>query len=277
VPFDPEKQLANVAVVASESARMARTFRSWPQAHWQRATFCPGWTALDAVAHLATGADFYAQAIAAGRRGTPALPWGASDLAGFRTARAEAVQKLMDGGPDAVLAGFEQGVTTLQEVLESLRLDDLAKVAWHPRGLGQIGGWIGMRLNELVIHDWDIRQPHEANATLAPTALAAMLTVLPWMQQQFLAQRITDDDLDGVHVLRAGTASWAFAVQGKTVTHQAPAPATFDTGISADADSLILLSMGRADPEAKQRSGSLTVSGDAAKAQRLCATLFRTL
>jgi uncharacterized protein (TIGR03083 family) len=274
--FELEQHLANVAVVARETARMAQVFRSWPEAHWQRPTYCAGWLAQDAVAHLATGSDFYAQVIAAGRRGQPQLPWGASDAAGARTARAAAGKQLIEAGPAALAAGFEQGAAKLQEVFAGLGQEDLAKVAWHPRGLVPIGSWIGMRLNELVIHDWDMRQPHEANASLAPTALSAMLTVLPELQRQFLEQRATDG-LDGVYVLRAGTASWAFTVQGQTVTYQAQPPAAFDACVGAEANSLILLTMGRTDAAAKRHSGALTVTGNAEKAERLCATLFRAL
>jgi hypothetical protein len=85
-------------------------------------------------------------------------------------ARLAAVNKLLEGGPAELIAGFGAGSAQFQEILESLRGDDLAKPARHPRGLMPIGCWIGMRLNELVIHDWDIRQPHEAKASLLPKA-----------------------------------------------------------------------------------------------------------
>lgn len=272
--FDPKEQLANIAIVADETARLIQAFHAWPESRWQRPTYCPGWQAADAVAHLATGGDFYAQVIATGRRGTPQLPWGASDAAGARAGRAAASKKLVEGGPTALLTGFEQSAAKLQEVLESLREDDLTQVAWHPRGLIPLGYWVGMRLNELVIHGWDIRQPHEANAGLSATALQAMLTVLPEMQVQFLEQRLADR-LDGVHVLRAGATSWAFTVRGKTVTYQAQAPAAFDTCLSTDAESLILLTMGRADTAMKRHSGALTVVGNAERGWHLCETLFR--
>ena len=273
--FDPKEQLANIAVVASETSHLTQAFRAWLESHWQRPTYCPDWQAVDAVAHLATGGEFYAQVIAAGRRGTPQLPWGASDAAGARAGRAAASKKLVEEGPAALLAGFEQGAARLQEVLESLREEDLARVAWHPRGLVPIGLWIGMRLNELVIHGWDIRQPHEAHAGLSPTALPAMLMILPEMQAQFLEQRLADG-LDGIHVLRAGVTSWAFIVRDKTVTYQAQAPTVFDTCVSTDPESFILLTMGRANAGAKRHSGALTLAGNTEKGQRLCETLFRT-
>ncbi|GIX49549.1 MAG: hypothetical protein KatS3mg131_3760 [Candidatus Tectimicrobiota bacterium] len=273
--FDAREQLANIAVVADETARMARDFRAWPEAHWWRQTYCPGWNAADVVAHLATGADFYAQVITAGRAGTPQPPWGVADVAAFRQRRAAEARRLIEGGPAALLEGFERQAATLQEVLTSLQEADLGKVAWHPRGLVPIGCWVGMRLNELVIHDWDIRQPHEAAASLSPTALPAMLTVLPELQQQFLEQRLANG-LDGVYILRTGEAAWAFMIQGTTVTYHAAAPPQFDACLSADAETLILLTMGRADMTAKRQSGALAITGDVEKGQRLCEVLFRT-
>ena len=234
-----------------------------------------GLAAADAVVHLATGGDLSAQVIAAGRQGAPQLPWGASDAAEMRAARAEASKKLMDGGPPALMAGFQQGSAKLQEVFASLQAADFAKVAWHPRGLVPIGSWVGMRLLELVIHDWDIRQPHEDPAHLAPTALPAMLTTLPEMHRQFLARRLTEG-LDGLHVLQVGIrpGHFAFRENGDVL---AQAPTIYDSCLSADAETLILLSVGRADVAVKQRYGDLTVSGNSAKAQQLCSTLFRTL
>jgi len=272
--FNAREQLAHIPVVAHETARLAQAFRSWPQSYWSRPAYCPGWTAADAVAHIATGGDFYAQVITSGRRGAPTLPWGASTPEAFRTARLAAGQKLLDGGPAALVEGFEQGGERLQAVLESLQEADLARVALHPRGLIPIGLWIGMRLLELSVHDWDMRQPHETHAHLSPTAVPALLRVMPEIQLQLLARRVTGE-LDGVYVLRAGDAVWGLTIQGQTVTYQAVAPAACDAGLSTDAESLILLTVGRADVTAKLQSAALTITGNTAQGKQLCATLFR--
>jgi len=272
--FNAREQFAHIPVVAHETARLAQAFRSWPQSYWSRPAYCPGWTAADAVAHIATGGDFYAQVITSGRRGEPTLPWGASTSEAFRTARQAAGQKLLDGGPAALVEGFEQGGAKLQAVLESLQEADLARVALHPRGLIPIGSWIGMRLLELSVHDWDMRQPHETHAHLSPTAVPALLRVMPEIQLQLLARRVTGE-LDGVYVLRAGDAVWGLTIQGQTVTYQAVAPAACDAGLSTDAESLILLTVGRADVTAKLQSAALTITGNTAQGKQLCATLFR--
>jgi len=273
--FDAKTQLANIPVVAKQTECMLQAMRSWPEAYWNRPTYCPDWTAVDAVAHLVTGANFYAQVMTSGRQGNLQMPWGIQDVSEFRQTRGEASRKLVEGGAAVLIEGFECESATLQEVLVGLKESELGEMAWHPRGLVPIGSWIGMRLTELAVHDWDIRQPHETAPSLAPDTLPGLCTVLPEMQLQFLAQRGTEG-LEGTHVLKAGDSAWAFRVADGAATHVADAPVAFESWVSADAESLILLSMGRANLQDKLQSGALTLSGDAEKGRRLCDTLFRS-
>ena len=263
-----------IAVVAGQTALMAQAYGKWSAADWQRGTFCAGWTTADAVAHLVTGADFYTQVIESGRTGKPGKPWGVTNVEEFRIARGDAGKKLTAAGPAAVLQAFSDSAAALQAVLESLQDRELSELAWHPRGLVPIEGWIGMRLIELGIHDWDIRQPHEPNAGLSLTVVPALLAVLPDMQTQFLTQR-AGDDLAGTFVFEAGDASWGIRLHGGAASYLPEAPSDRDACLRADAESMILLTMGRADLEAKRASGALTATGDADKGQKLCATLFR--
>ncbi len=274
--FDTHAQLATVPVVGRETTRLAHVLRSWPQNYWSRPAYCPGWTAADAVAHLTMGGDFYAQVITAGRSGEPIFPWGVKTPEEVRAVRQAASKKLIDGGPAALVEGFEQKGAQLQAVLESLQESDLARVARHPRGLIPIGRWIGMRLVELSAHDWDMRQPHETPAHLSPSALPALLGLIPEMQLRFLQQRLSEG-LDGVYVLRAGDVAWGLSVHGQTVTYQPTTPTACDTTLSTDAESMCLLTLGRADVAARLRSSALTITGNADKGQQLCATLFRAL
>jgi hypothetical protein len=99
---------------------------------------------------------------------------------------------------------------------------------------------------------------------------------LPNLYAQFLRQRLSGG-LDGIYVLRADEAAWGFTVHDKTVTFHADVPETYHTCLSADAESMILLSLGRADIEAKLQSGALAIRGDVEKGRQLCAILFRAL
>lgn len=273
MPLDARVQ-DHVMVVASQTALMAQAYGEWSAADWQRGTFCSGWTAADAVAHLVTGADFYTQVIESGRTGKPGKPWGVTNVEEFRVARGDAGKKLTAAGPAALLQAFSDSAAALQGVLASLQDRELSELAWHPRGLVPISGWIGMRLIELGIHDWDIRQPHEPDAGLSPTVLPALLEVLPDMQAQFLTQR-AGNDLGATFGFQAGDASWGIRLQEGEASYLPEVPPECDACLHSDAESMILLTMGRADLDAKRAGIALTVTGDAGKGQQLCATLFR--
>jgi len=133
-----------------------------------------------------------------------------------------------------------------------------------------------MRILELSAHDWDIRQPHETHAHLSPTAVPALLSAMPVLQVQLLGLRVTEAErLDGVYALRAGDAAWGVKIQGKTVTPLQGVPRECNVGLSTDAESMILLTVGRADVTEKLQSAALTITGDVEQGQQLCATLFR--
>ena len=203
---------------STRPARMTRALRSWPQSYWSRPAYCPGWTAADAVAHLASGGDFYAEALTLGRGGEPKLPWGASTMEEFRAVRQAAVQKLLDGGPTAIVRASSKPAQSCKLSWSPAEESDLAKVAGiHVERLIPLGSWISMRLLELSAHDWDIRQPHEPDAHLSPTAVPALLSGMPELQLRLLRLRVREG-LDGVYALSAGTAAWGFMIQGKNVT-----------------------------------------------------------
>ena len=263
-----------IAVVGKQTEVMAAAYGRWSESDWQRDTFCEGWKAADAVAHLVTGADFYTQVIESGRTGTPGKPWGVTNVDEFRVARGDAGKKLTAAGPAAVLQAFSESAATLQGVLESLQDGELSELAWHPRGLVPIRGWVGMRLIELGVHDWDIRQPNESAAGLSPTVLPALLEVLPDMQAQFLGQR-AGADLAGTFGFHAGGSAWGIRLHEGTASYLPQAPPDCDAALHTDAESMILLTMGRVGLEAKRAAGALTVSGDPGKGEQLCATLFR--
>jgi hypothetical protein len=181
---------------------------------------------------------------------------------------------LQSGGGNALINGFAQAADNLQTVLASLQATDLGKMAWHPRGLIPIGCWIGMRLTELVLHDWDIRQPHEANPHLSPAAAPAVLTSLPEMQLRFLEQRLPAIGCEGLHALHAGDQSWAFLRHGQSTSYQNDIPEQVTTRLHTDMESMILLTLGRADYPARLQDKTCRMTGDLAVARRFYTALF---
>ena len=87
------------------------------------------------------------------------------------------------------------------------------------------------------------------------------------------------EGLDGVYTLSAGTATWGFMIQGKSITAlaQEAGSGKGDASLNTDPESMILLTVGRAEVAEKLQSAALTITGDIEQGKQLCATLFRRL
>lgn len=216
----------------------------------------------DMVAHLATGADYHTEVLTSGLRGKPAWPWGAANLDEVRAIRAVAVQALCDGGSEALLSEFETAANRLQAVLESLAVSDLDKMALYPRALIPLGQWAGMRLIELVVHDWDMCQPYEQSVSLTLFAVPAVLKILAETQMRFLSYRLPAG-MSGVYAMSAGDTGWAFQVQGQRASYQQGVPEAFTTRLHTNPEYLILLTLGRLDLDTLLASGGCRLTGSA--------------
>lgn len=260
--FDPHEQLSIIPVVARQSAHMIQAFRQWPRDHWSRATYCDGWTIANMVAHLATGADYHTEVLTSGLSGNPTWPWGAANLDEVRAIRAKAVQTLCDSGPEALLSGFEASANRLQTVLESLQIDDLDKVALYPRMPIPLGQWVGMRLIELVVHDWDMRQPYELPALLTPFAIPAVLRILAETQVRFLSYRLPEG-MRGSYAMLAGDTGWTVHVEDQQAAYEASASVDCTACLQVDPERLILLTLGRVGLDGLLASDDCCLIGDA--------------
>ncbi len=272
--FKPQEQLSHITLIAQQSAQMSANYHTWSPSMWQRMTLCSEWKAADIVAHLATGADFYTAVLHAARQGGEPRPWGVTSVADIGQRRAAVMQELLASGPAGLISGFEQAAARLQDVLTSLKIDDLALPAWHPQGPLATGRWVGMRLFELALHELDIHRPHEVNFPLSPLALPALLSSLPEIHLRFLELRLSDG-FDGTHVFQAGDTIWALMIDGTAVTYQEEEPTVWTTWLQTDVESAILLTFGRLSCADLIQNDALSCMGNDEIAQGLYNVLFQ--
>ena len=263
--FNPDEQLATIPTVADLSAHMIETFRTWSDDDWNRDSCCAGWTRADVVAHVTTGTDYRTQVLKLGLADQPIFPWNAVSLDEVRQIRAKAAAELSSGGPQMLLDGFTNAVKAHQDVLASLQRSDLAKMARYPRGLVPIGEWIGMQLIELIVHEWDMRRPHDAAAQLVDFAVAPVLNVLPETHMRFLSHRLADNpDValnDGDYRLCAGSMAWTFRIRNQRITLEDDSALPYATSFYTDPETMILLTLGRLDVAAQLAAGTCRFEG----------------
>ncbi|MBI3127918.1 MAG: maleylpyruvate isomerase family mycothiol-dependent enzyme [Candidatus Tectomicrobia bacterium] len=271
----PKEYLSRVPLVRSETERLAAYWRGFSEKDWTTPTFCPGWAAQDAVAHITTGADFYANSVRRAVEGLPPEPPYGGDAKEFYAIRKERGDALMAGPRAAMVDAFESSGRLVVEALEMAGEGDLAKLGWHPRGLTPVDAWIGLRLVELVVHDWDIRLGQDKSARPTAPGVEGMLTFLPATQCRHFNVR----EKPGFHgrylfCTTRPDRGWSMAVEGERASFRPDAMGPHDATVTADAEALLFLNYGRLAREDAERGGRLRVDGNRELADKLLGVLF---
>ncbi len=273
--MSPEEQLSRVALVKSESERLSACWRGFSDARWEVETFCPGWQAQHAVSHLATGADFYTNSIRRALEGLPPEPPYGSNVKEFFAIRAARGDELMALPRNEMMDAFDASAAEVNDALAEVTADDIAKLGFHPRGLTRLDAWIGLRLVELVAHDWDIRYGEDAGAGVSEDALEGVMSFLPASQSRLFGVR-ENPPFDGRFLFRskAPDREWTITVAGEKAEESAHTSGAHDAVITADGEAHFLLLYGRAKRGAMEDAGRLEVEGNAELANELLCVLY---
>lgn len=273
--MSPEEQLSRVALVKSESERLSAYWRGFSDARWEVETFCPGWQAQHAVSHLATGADFYTNSIRRALEGLPPEPPYGSNVKEFFAIRAARGDELMALPRNEMMDAFDASAAGVNDALAEVTAGDIAKLGFHPRGLTRLDAWIGLRLVELVAHDWDIRYGEDAGAGVSEDVLEGVMSFLPASQSRLFGVR-ENPPFDGRFLFRskAPDREWTITVAGEKAEESAHTSGAHDAVITADGEAHFLLLYGRAKRGAMEDAGRLEVEGNAELANELLCVLY---
>lgn len=273
--MSPEEQLSRVALVKSETERLSACWRGFSDARWEVDTFCPGWGAQHAVSHLATGADFYTNSIRRALEGLPPEPLYGNNVKEFFAIRAAKGEELMALPREEMMDAFDASAAEVNEALADITADDIGKLGFHPRGLTRLDAWIGLRLVELVAHDWDIRYGEDAEACASAEGVQGVMTFLPASQSRLFGVR-ENPPFDGRFLFRSTTPdrAWTLTVAGEKAEESSDVSGSHDAIITADGEAHFLLLYGRAKRGVMEASGRLGVEGDAESANELLCVLY---
>ncbi len=264
---------ATVAAIGREYQRLAAWLRTFRPADWEKPTFCPDWDAAQVVGHLAFGAEFFASSVGNGLRGDLGLPFGARDREAFMKIREEKAREIAALPPAALVERFERMTAEVHALFASLKPADYERPAWHRRGIFPVRRFILSRLNELLLHEWDIRNRPEAPLEGESVALAAGN-----LRQQFqlFCEMDPPGGLSGTFgfALTDAGRRWAMRVGDGRAEDLGPGGHPADVVFSASAGDMLLLATGRADVERRKREGRLRVEGDADRARAIMPKLF---
>jgi len=272
-----DESLARVPLIKSETERVSALWRGIGDDDWARDTFCPGWTAAHAISHVTTGGAFYGNSIRRALDGLPPEPPYGKDAKEFWAIRKVKGEELMALPRDEMMDIFDSTSADFQKDAERITKDDLDKLGYHPRGLNFIKAWIGMRLVELVVHDWDIRWGADPSSRVVPQGAEGMLVFVPDFMVRLYNGRDKPPFEGRFHFISTAPAfEWTAEISGETLCVSSEISGDYQAVITADAEAHLLLPYGRMKRKAAEAEGHLKVEGDIAAADLLLNVVYTT-
>jgi uncharacterized protein (TIGR03083 family) len=179
-----------IELINAEASQLQDFLAGLDTEEWSRPSACTGWTVGDVVAHVTQGARTWGEAITRARAGDFNPPAGQPPLRPGERGSAATAQRAIDFrqemGEHALLHAFADGYQQLHQVLLGLQAEDWDKPCFHRRGVLPTRDYVGIRLQELIIHGWDMRVAFDAAATVSERPLPVLLGLAQrWLSNTF--------------------------------------------------------------------------------------------
>ena len=149
-----------IELSSAEASQLQDFLAGLSPEEWSRPSACSGWTVGDVVAHVTQGARTWCEAITRARAGDFNPPPGQPPLRPGERGSAATAQRAIDFrqgmGDAALLQAFVSDYQRLHQVLLDMQSEDWYKPCFHRRGVLPIRDYVGLRLQELAIHGWDM-------------------------------------------------------------------------------------------------------------------------
>jgi len=179
-----------IELIRAEASQLQDFLAGLSPEEWSRLSACAGWTVGDVVAHLTQGAWTWGEAITRARASDFNPPPGQPPLRPGERGSTATAQRAIDFrqgmGEDALLHAFVDGYQQLHQVLVGLQAEDWDKPCFHRRGVLPTRDYVGLRLQELTIHGWDIRSAFDEAATVSECPLPVLVGLAQrWLSNTF--------------------------------------------------------------------------------------------
>lgn len=258
---------AKIALVKRLSGDIHRRLSEGPADALNGPTACSEWDVGTVAAHLAGGAIRQRDAMLRGRDGQGGPPLGEETLPTadqVQQSNATSNVQARNEWGDALLDNFQQNYQELDDLLQGW--GDWSVGCWHRRrGTISAESYVDLRIQELVIHDWDIRSGGAGSGELDQEGAVALLPASEmWYQLCFrptapLTTAVTyrfDIGGDGEATLQHDV-----LVTGDAFTVSEPsADRQPELTVRADAGTYLLCLYNRVDWNVAKRAGRLRVS-----------------
>ena len=256
-----------IAVIGTLARGLYELLDGLSEAELATQSACDAWTIRDVAGHLTNRAERQIASMTRGRNGDSAPPAGfraPSNNMAMSAANADADIEYSRSLGDALVPTFAENYRELHRLLDSFSGDDWRCDCWHPRrGTMTAREYVSQRIQELAVHDWDIRSGLHSDAALHPDAVPVLFGMSTnWLRSAYnpgsqppaseVRYRFALSDAAAMDVLVAPDGARA----GVGLHDD-----SIDATIQCDANTYLLLAYGRLDLESAIASGRIHAPG----------------
>ena len=207
------------------------------------------------------------QSMVRGRKGDAALPPGFAplDVAALSASNAQRDMALRERLGETLLDAFVTQYDRLGHLLARFDPGDWDTRCWHARrGAMPARAYVDLRIQELAIHDWDIRAAFEPAPHLAPESLPILVHMTPtWLGMSFRpGPRLAAPVLYRFHMTGVAPSSPEVVVTGEAFQVRPVAPSKADVALYCDAETSLLFLYGRVPAARDVTAGRWAIDGD---------------
>lgn len=174
-----------INLINSGSRRLGDFLTGLDEQAWSKDSACEGWKVGEVVAHLTIAGETWASSLARAAAGNFDPPPGQSFLApgelGSEVIGQAAIERYQQSGHQ-LLRDYTTACERLSQALSTLRAEDWDKPCYHRRGPMPVGDFVGLRVQEVSLHSWDIRAGLDPSAEMWEDPLPHLVGILPrWL------------------------------------------------------------------------------------------------
>src|SRR6266849_5702030 len=256
-----------VGLIRDLSSRLGHFLAGLSREEWTRPSACELWEVREVVAHLTGGAERQIQSMVRGRKGDAAPPPGFAplDVAALSASNAQRDIAMRERLGNALLDAFVTQYDRLGQLLAQFGPVDWETLCWHARrGAMPAREYVDLRIQELAIHDWDIRSAFEPEPHLAPESLPILVNMTPtWLGMSFRpGPRLAAPVLYRFQVSGAAPSRHEVVVKGDAFKVRPAAPSKADVALHCDAETYLLFLYGRVPAARGFTECRLAIDGD---------------
>jgi len=255
-----------VAVAKRLAANIREYLGELTPEQWELPSACAEWQVRDVVSHLIGGAERQAESMERGRGGDSNPPAGfvPPEPAALSIINAQRDIDRRNEMAGHFLEFFDASYEKLHREFDEFAKGSWDTLCWHVRrGAMTAASYVELRIQELAIHDYDIRSAFQIDAGLDPDCVPVLIDMSPrWLGMCFRPSAKLPKPV--VYRFDVGSENYRMTVTGdefEMVSGEAPQA---DLSLAANGEQFLLFTYGRLSAADGIHLGKLSVQGDVA-------------